>query len=147
MTPITHFCFPLICAMAVDSPRGWQDPPAFTKRELIEIGIGGMLPDIIDPHLSLALRLGSWTHSIIFVLLIVAIIKIMDVHHSCRWQHWFVFAVGSHLFLDALSGGVRLWYPAEHVVGGTLIPFFLWLPIDVVCASTAYFLWWRRFIR
>jgi len=75
----------------------------------------------------------------IFVL-ILSRFKFSKVSNRCSTV--LIGAYILHLFCDAVAGGVAFLYPVKPVVTGDYyVSALWWIPLDVVCSLTAYFIW------
>ncbi len=133
MFVITHALVPVVLAQAVALAAPQRVD--FRKRDYAAIMLAGALPDLLDPHISLADRLSSWTHTLWFALAWIPITLALT-----RW--WWkppspitfaavvVLAVPLHLAADAISGGIGWLYPwKKEVIGTRLVPpddWFAW---------------------
>lgn len=149
MTTITHALAPVIVVRILVGKNR-----KLSKWDYILIGLAGGLADIINPHYYLIDRLTSWSHGlpfwILFSLLLFTLALIarkvdrfnflsVAVAIFCSMAYLF------HLLVDAISGGINLFYPIQDYFWGiTLIPFPLWIPIDVLNIAIVYYLFRRR---
>lgn len=146
MTTVTHVLAPILVVRVIHllSERhkhlnGW---------DYLWIGIAGGLADIINPHYYLSDRLTSWSHGLPFWLLFSLVILLIAViaQRSNKFKFLTVavafycsFAYLLHLFVDALSGGINLFYPLfNYNWGYYLIPFPLWIPADILNLALVY---------
>ncbi len=153
MDTVTHALLPvIITAVALRDKRpdwlrgrgGW-----------IVIGIAGALPDLLSPHLSIDSRLNSWSHGLPFWLLLSSLILLSSTLPRSLWN-WRLaliawLAYGLHLFCDGISGGINLLYPYRTLIWGDYwVPPIYWIPLDIVCVLTCYWmfrlkpLWQKR---
>lgn len=147
MNTVTHALLPLMAVRLATGRRfsGWQ---------LAAIGLCGAAPDLINPHLTLAARMSSWSHGLpawgaMSVLCLVAVPLSRG-----RWR-WSLAVLGSlayglHLFCDAISGGINWLSPVGDAFWGDYwFPVVWWTPTDVVLVLGAYFVFraipkWRE---
>lgn len=138
MNTITHGLAPLLLTYAL-LPESKQ----LTGKQLVVVGLCGALPDLINPHLSLAARMASWSHGLpawlaVTVLLLVASAILKSVFP------WRAAVAGSlayllHLFCDAIAGGINWLSPVGDAYWGAYwFPVILWVPTDVVLVLTTY---------
>jgi hypothetical protein len=118
------------------------------RRSLWLVGVLGVLPDLFSPHLSLAARFASRSHSIVFLVgaIILAAAAGSFFENGRRLLVPVVCwcAVVLHLAADALSGGIILGYPLfGEVVGGGYIPFRFWGWCDLGLLGLTWCLWRR----
>ncbi|RYD40395.1 MAG: metal-dependent hydrolase, partial [Verrucomicrobiaceae bacterium] len=140
MDTVTHAFAPVILTRVVLGRPGWMP-----KRGLLAIGLAGALPDLLNPHLSLASRMTSWSHGLPFwggltvVLLGIAMVKrkILPVRLAVLLSAAYLF----HMVCDAISGGINWLYPLKTFVWGDyFVDPVWWIPLDVVCVLTAYWM-------
>ncbi len=148
----THACAPALAALLVDSIRVQKGRERlFRGKYLIAIGVAGALPDLLNPHLSLAARLSSWTHTLWFILAIYPVYAIISrIWYRRRWlllTHWLWLSTIAHLAVDTISNGTRPLYPYGPVIGCRLIPCCLfWKLSDLVLIPSTILLavWLKR---
>lgn len=139
MDTVTHALAPVILT------RIFAGPLRLRWQGLTAIALAGALPDIINPHLSLDGRMTSWSHGLPFWLLFSVIF--FSASHLSKERVPLALATFCsaaylfHLFCDAVSGGVNWLYPFKNFVWGDywVDPLF-WVPLDVLCLLTCYFL-------
>ena len=153
MDTVTHALLPVIVtAVALRDSR----PEWLCKRGgLIVIGIAGALPDLLSPHLSIDSRLTSWSHGLPFWFLLSSLLLLLCLVIRNRWNWRLALAssaaYGLHLFCDAISGGINLLHPYRTLIWGDYwVPPMYWIPLDIVCVLTCYWmfrlkpLWQKR---
>jgi hypothetical protein len=148
----THACAPALAAMIVDSIRVLRGRQRlFPGKYLISIGVAGALPDLLNPHISLAARLSSWTHTLWFILAIYPAYAILSgMWYRRRWillTHWLWLATIAHLAVDTISNGTRPLYPYGPVIGCRLIRAGRpWILSDLILVPTTILLalWLQR---
>lgn len=152
----SHFAIPAIAAATVDLARlAIRRDRLFSNRELFLIGLCGVLPDLLSPHLRLSARLTSWSHTVWFVagLLPVLAILFWKTRTEGRWaMTGFCWAAATlHLLGDAVSGGVAPLYPLTGFRWGWyFVPWTLWARLDAVlltvalCMTAGATVWNRR---
>ena len=91
------------------------------------VGFAGMSPDILGIHLTLSARYNSFSHTFLAPLtaLLLSVLLVYFQQIPKRFLLWFPLAVSTHLFLDALSGGIRL-FPSGGIIGNDMIATYLW---------------------
>ncbi len=122
----------------------------FQVRHLGAIAVGGVLPDIVWPHLSLHARLTSWSHTVWFLAALVPILILFG--RKLLGPGWKPAAVAAwlavllHLGVDTISGGTAPLYPLGGRIGIRTISFHYWIFVDLVTVPVAIlcFLWTRR---
>ncbi|ACB75143.1 metal-dependent hydrolase [Opitutus terrae] len=138
MNVLSHALLPALAAAPL-LPR--RTPREFYAAAGI-VALAGALPDVLHPHLSLAARYASWSHTVfaftggtmVFVLLAMFARRRLPLIALLLAP----VAYASHLGLDGLSGGVAWLYPlSREVLSHRLIRYPYWFPIDVVLAATA----------
>lgn len=147
MNVLSHALLPALLAAPL-MPRG-------TPREFYAsaglVALAGALPDILHPHLSLAARYTSWSHSV-FALggwtLVFVGAALLGRGRTWRRAAWLApLAYAMHLFLDGISGGIAWLYPiSSDVLSHRLVRYPYWFPIDAALAlvACAVALWLRR---
>lgn len=146
MNTITHALLPVIAAAIAN--KSYNPPQTrrniFTGKQILLIGIAGAAPDLLNPHLSLAARYASWSHSLIFFIpLTIAIITLSLTTKKLKTTLalWLISAYALHLFCDAIAGGIAYAYPLnKNIIGSYIVEPTYWIPIDVICILTTYFL-------
>jgi hypothetical protein len=138
----THACIPALAAMLVDSIRVQKGRERlFPGKFLIAIGVAGALPDFLNPHISLAARLSSWTHTLWFILAIYPVYGVVSrIWYRKRWlllTHWLWLATMAHLVIDTLSNGTRPLFPFGPVISYRVIPRGLFWSISDFVFITA----------
>lgn len=107
----------------------------FSGRNLCVVGVFGMLPDFLSPHLSLESRHASLSHTIWFLAGLVLLLPLtrfisekasrLPVAVAC----W--LAYGLHLAADAVSGGIAWLHPwRDEVIGRYWIEPQYWIWYD-----------------
>ncbi|MEP2774388.1 MAG: metal-dependent hydrolase [Luteolibacter sp.] len=145
MDTITHALLPVIIyEMSRRESSEWAG-----KRGVIAIGVGGALPDLINPHLSLAARMSSWSHGLPFWLVLTAALLIAAYFSGRKFSLLLALACSAacllHIFCDAISGGVNFLYPFGAFVWGKYwVHPVLWIPLDVACLLICYYLFRLR---
>jgi hypothetical protein len=139
MTPITHTLLPAVLA----SPLLLRFRPRHYYSAAGIVALSGLLPDILTPHLSLAARFASWSHSIFayaaFTILLLVLTLIMPKRFPLGLAVLASLAYLSHLFLDGIAGGVPALYPlSRKVFGMRLMHFHSWLYFDVAFLFLAF---------
>ena len=145
MNVITHALLPALLAAPLLSRRR----PREYYASVGAVALAGALPDLLHPHLSLAARYASWSHSVFawagvtLLLLLSALIFRQRVKPIVFLLAALAYAL--HLCADGLSGGVAWLYPfAPGIVGRRMIPFHFWLQSDgvlILAALIAFFRW------
>ncbi len=153
MNVITHALLPAILA----TPLLDRSSRAAFYREAGVVVLGGALPDVLSPHLSLAARFASWTHTALalagFALALV-LLRLL----APRWLSWKLtllawLAAALHLFGDAVSGGIPLFRPFSPLAIGPRprwISYHAWWWLDGACILAALLIMFglsRRFDR
>jgi hypothetical protein len=146
----SHVCLPIALAYVANTVSVLRRGQAlYSGREILLLGLAGLLPDLLDPHLFLTDRFGSWTHNAWFpagVLVVMLAAWACRVVKNPRMIFGFPAAVALHIGCDAITGGVRLFPPYDHMVGRYYIASTHWLLLDaisitVTLATYAFFTW------
>ena len=143
MTPITHALLPAV----LSSPLLPRSRPRDYYVAAGIVALSGLLPDILTPHISLAARFASWSHSIFayagFTVLVLVLALFAPRRFPWRLALLASSAYLSHLFLDGIAGGVPGLYPLSHTVFGMrLIRFHSWLYFDVAFLLLGCLVFW-----
>jgi hypothetical protein len=127
MLIVTHFAVPFYSYYLTDRLRKkYKD-----KRELFLysciIGLAGLTPDIFRAHLTLSSRYNAFSHTAFFPLiaLVISIIVVFFLRLPKRFILWIPLGVMTHLLLDAISGGIRL-FPSGDIIGNNMIKLSSW---------------------
>ena len=145
MSPITHTLLPALLA----SPFLVRSRARDYYGSAAVVALVGLLPDLVNPHISLAARFASWSHNLFAFAGFLAILLVMLLLKSpkalsIRLVLLMSLAYASHLFLDGISGGVACLYPtSRHVFGVRLIRWENWLLVDaavILLCCVAF--WW-----
>lgn len=134
---VTHTLLPVCLGLGVESAslaggRGH----VFAPWGLAAIGLFGALPDLCSPHLSLAARYTSWSHTVWFLIGLLPVCAMLATFLSRegRWKTalacW--LAALLHLASDAVAGGIAWRYPwSPEILGAYHIPSSQWLWYDI----------------
>ena len=146
MNTVTHALLPVIAAGLYE--RSYAPPSrhrgTLSPKTIAVIGIFGAVPDLLNPHLSLAARYSSWSHGLFFWALLTVGLVIYAVIRRSKPSIWatVVWLSGAYLFhlvCDAISGGIVWTYPfGQQIVGARIVSHIWWAPVDIVCGVTAY---------
>ena len=142
MTVVSHFMLPVIAAGCLEIRAVRRSGrPLFGRRGLALVGLCGILPDLLTPHLSLSARYTSWSHTLWFLaavlLLGMALARLLEPRR--RAVVWMcVIAVFLHLLCDTVSGGVNLLPGLCRPLGGYYFPARYWLWLDLASLVAAY---------
>ncbi len=140
MDTVTHALAPVIITRLALGKPAWMP-----RRGLLAIGVAGALPDLLNPHLSLAARMTSWSHGLPFwggltvVLLVCAMVKrrVLPVRLAVLLSAAYLL----HMVCDAVAGGINWLYPVGTFVWGDyFVDPVWWIPLDVVCVLTVYWI-------
>ena len=153
MNIVAHVLFPIASARFANVYRSCRDKPRpFNWKHLLIIGLCGGIPDFLSPHLGLADRYNSFTHSISFLFLGLLIAILLSLKFP-SWRVLFFcgyFAAALHLFCDAIAGGINLYAPfGRMIVGRYYVAGRYWIALDVtaILFCLAPLLFNRSFIR
>ncbi|MDG2123169.1 MAG: metal-dependent hydrolase, partial [Verrucomicrobiales bacterium] len=155
MFVVTHALSPVVLVGLVDvvvlesRRQRW-----LRRRQYVGVAVAGSLPDVFWPHLSLAARMSSPTHTVWFLMVVAVVAAVWAgrfVDPNRRWlmAGLMTAACGWHLFCDAIAGGIKWGYPVfEHVVARRWVPYPTWLFLDLACVvlvgGIAGWLRWRE---
>ena len=138
MNTVTHALLPVILAdVALHGKK------RYGGRGLVLIGVAGALPDLLDPHLSLAARMQSWSHGLPFWAVFSVCVLLATFLSKGRFSSGFGLLVSAayllHLVCDGISGGINWLYPVSDMVWGRywVHPLY-WVPLDIVCLLVCY---------
>ncbi len=100
----------------------------------IAIAVAGVLPDLLSPHLSLADRYNSFSHSLIFTCVFLACCATFFAFLYRKpygsLPVWCAAAYVLHLAEDMISGGID-FLASGHVPGEYYVPPMYWPLIDL----------------
>jgi len=147
---VTHALAPVVACTAADLlgiRRGVGR--VFPEKSLFLVGLFGALPDLCTPHLSLAARYASWSHTLWFMLGLIPVVLVVAGFFDRRFLGRMAFACWAaallHLATDAVSGGVAWLHPwRPDVVGAYWIPFRWWFAGDLGFVCLALLGLWLR---
>ncbi len=152
MTPISHALLPLVLAYRrlPRAPGATRGGPPSARASWIVAAVG-VLPDALDPHLTLADRQASWSHT----LAAAGGVAVLLMTVSALWPRvlgrsvavWAAGAYLLHLAADAWSSGVAMLAPVSpRMVGGPWLTPVWWIVCDGVLLIWLYFAyrWWPR---
>jgi hypothetical protein len=107
--------------------------------------MAGALPDLLTPHMTLESRMISWSHGVPFwaafttTLFLISLLSKQRV--SNRLAGIMSLSYLLHLVCDAVSGGINVLYPVKNLVWGAYwVSPMLWIPLDILCLLTCYYL-------
>ena len=143
MNTITHALLP---ALGIHLYRKLRAQEALSWRSYLLVALAGAAPDLLNPHFTLEARLSSWSHSVFGLTGFILFVLILSQVKLCKLQFKFglvlISAYVLHLFCDAIAGGIALFYPANSlVIGDYYVSAIWWIPVDVFCLLSAYFIW------
>lgn len=140
MLPVTHFAIPFYSYYLIDRRLNNRE----NKKECLIhssiVGLTGLLPDLFSIHVTLSARHNSISHTILATLLTFLLCSIFLFFKQIpnRYILWFPLAISMHLFLDSLSGGIKLLYPSESIFGSYILKTYMWVFSDVFFLSLLY---------
>jgi hypothetical protein len=140
MNTITHALIPVICVRLFTSRPKWLG-----RWGLVQVGLAGALPDLLNPHLSLEARMTSWSHGLPFWFTISTILVIGSFISRGRLSPHVAVCMSLayllHIACDAISGGVDFLYPLGSWIWGYYwVDPLWWIPIDIILILLAYML-------
>lgn len=146
MLPGAHFCIPLAVGGLLNLKSVHQDRQfLFNRTTLLYSSIFGILPDLVNPHFSLAARHQSWSHTLWFALGIAVVIytfRLLTHKLTVQQAHLFVLAVILHLIGDAVAGGIFPLGTAGPQLGAYYLKPIYWPAADVATYFLAYLFNW-----
>ena len=140
MNTVTHALAPVLLAHACLRGR-WR----LSGKQLVAVAVCGALPDLINPHLTLASRMASWSHGLPAWVVLTVVLLVLSLLWKDRVPRRLAL-VGSlayllHLFCDAIAGGINWMSPVgDYFWGEYWFPVILWTPTDVVLVLACYFI-------
>ena len=143
----SHFFIPIIATHIGNAiSLSARQKPLVVGRPIFLIGFAGLLPDLLNPHLLLVDRFESWTHTVWF--LAGCGILGFSLKRFCNpWLIAFMLlAIFLHIACDAITGGVKLFWPYDFTVGKYLIGSNHWLQLDAITtvgALISYLVVWK----
>jgi len=144
MMPVTGCLVAEVVSLRVRHQR------VFPDWTLPLVALFGVLPDICSPHISLEDRQASWSHTLLFLAVLVPVCAMISVWFEKgkrpRVAVVIWLAAMLHLAADAASGGIAWLLPwKEETIGQYYIEPFTWPIYDAVFIITAWLLWrWRQ---
>lgn len=143
----THSLLPVCgCLLADRISMSAGRARMFSGWNLIAVGVFGMLPDILSPHMSLESRQASLSHTVWFLMGLVLLLPLtgfisekssrLPVALAC----W--LAYGLHLAADAVSGGIAWLHPwRSEVLGKYWIEPQYWIWYDAGFILLVWFIY------
>jgi membrane-bound metal-dependent hydrolase YbcI (DUF457 family) len=143
----THSLLPVCSCLLVDRiSMAAGRPRMFSGRNLIVVGVFGMLPDFLSPHLSLESRHASLSHTIWFLtglVLLLPLVRFVSEKASripVAVACW--LAYGLHLAADGVSGGIAWLHPwRNEVIGRYWIEPQYWIWYDAGFILLVWFIY------
>ena len=146
MTAGTHFAIPIVVAGSFNLFSISKTHQALLSRwHILLIGISGLLPDILTPHIRLQARYDSWSHTAWFLfsffLLCIILAMCLPARHKAA-AHFCWLAALLHILSDMVSGGINFIPPFGRPIGDYYLPFPYWLHLDGITILAAYIMCW-----
>ena len=146
MNVITHGLAPVVAIAIAECVAVQRSKKRlFSDRHYIGFALAGAAPDLLYPHLSLAARYASWTHTAWFAMGFLPVAFFVT-----RWafrSHWklcgalMIWAMLLHLFCDGISGGIAWLHPvSDQIIGRYYVRPWLWPWLDLVCTAMSLIL-------
>ncbi len=145
-----HALLPVTGCLAIEVVSlKWRGVRVFPDWTLPVVALFGVLPDLCSPHISLEDRYESWSHTLLFLVLLFPV---------CAGMTWWFpkgtrvrvavvgwVATALHLAADAVSGGIPWLQPwSEMPIGDYHIRPDDWLFFDAGFIVLALVGWWLR---
>lgn len=142
MNTITHALLPVI-GSGIDKQRNQKNAEYWNMYRVFTVAAFGAMPDLLNPHISLASRYSSWSHGIAFYLLIIVLIFVLASRKifklDYRLASWMAGVYLLHLTCDVFSGGIAWLYPlSNQIIGFRWIHAIWWIPIDIASGFIVY---------
>lgn len=141
MTPISHALLPVIIGYRWLPKKGGEP----SIKAAGTLAFCGMLPDLVDPHLSLDSRHASWSHTLAayaaFTLLVAIIARKKPLLVEAKFAALLSGAYLAHLVCDVFTGGGAFLLPfSSRVFGDHYLAFETWVFCDLASLAVAYVL-------
>lgn len=145
-----HALLPVTGCLAIEVVSlKWRGVRVFPDWTLPVVALFGVLPDLCSPHVSLEDRYESWSHTVLFLVILLPICAGMTcwfpkgTRLRVAVAAW--IAATLHLAADAVSGGIPWLMPwSEKPVGDYHIPPDDWLFFDAGLIALALVGWGLR---
>jgi hypothetical protein len=127
MLIVTHFSVPFYSYYLTDRLlKKYKDKKKLFLYSCV-VGLAGLTPDIFRAHLTLSSRYNAFSHTAFapLIALVVSVLAVLFLQIPKRFLFWIPVAVTTHLLLDAVSGGIRL-FPSGEIIGNSMIKFSFW---------------------
>jgi len=140
MNTITHALIPVICVRLIARHPKWLG-----RWRLVQVGLAGALPDLLNPHFSLEARMTSWSHGLPFWFAVSTILVVGSIigrgRLSLQGAICMSMAYLLHIACDAISGGIDFLYPfGSWIWGYYWVDPLWWIPLDIILILLAYLL-------
>jgi hypothetical protein len=148
MFVVTHALVPVVACIAADlGGLRFRGERIFPPKSLALVGVFGVLPDLCSPHISLAARYASWSHTLWFMIGLIPAALFAASFFERRFLGVVAAACWSasllHLAADAISGGIAWLHPwRPDILGARLIPFRFWFVGDLLFLVLVLFGLW-----
>jgi len=148
MNVITHALLPVAAKQVTELRR--KELPAYRSqwRGWAVVGLAGILPDLLNPHISLGGRCNSFSHGWVFTL---AVVLTCVAYRLWRWREpsgrlalWCAAAYVLHVAGDIVSGGLD-FLGNGRAIGDWWIAPEMWPVLDL--ATVLAFVLLHRRIR
>jgi membrane-bound metal-dependent hydrolase YbcI (DUF457 family) len=143
MNTVSHALAPVILTRLILGSSACR-----RRRHWLLIGLGGALPDLLNPHLSLEARMTSWSHGLpfwmAFSLTLIALAFSNRQRVPLKLAVLLSLGYFLHLICDAISGGINWLYPTgDWAWGAYWINPVYWVPLDIFLLLVLYALFRR----
>ncbi|OYV07236.1 MAG: hypothetical protein CFE26_02035 [Verrucomicrobiales bacterium VVV1] len=145
-----HALLPVTGCLAIEVVSlKWRSARVFPDWTLPVVALFGVLPDLCSPHISLQDRYDSWSHTLLFLVVMLPF---------CAGMTWWFpkgtrvrvavaawIAAALHLVADAFSGGIPWLHPwSDKPIGDYHVQPENWLFFDAGFIVLALLGWWLR---
>ena len=145
----THFMVPVLIARQENLRKLRQQvPKTFSTPQVFLIGLAGILPDILSPHIWLNERHQSYSHTLL-AFIAFSLLSLLFTLKKPKFFFMLSSAYALHLFFDYISGGIPLLLPFKNdiYVQFYLLPPIHWVITDIVLFLALYWQSWHSRFR
>jgi membrane-bound metal-dependent hydrolase YbcI (DUF457 family) len=134
---ISHFAVPVLAVVGTEEvlSRKTKDQTRTSTKNLLLIGIVGLVPDAFYPHLGGGSHYQSVSHSIwafmFFIVAITVFYFLLSKPGNPKLLLYLLLSLLSHYVIDFFSSGIKWLYPlSDSFIGIRLIPLGAWILSD-----------------